>query len=86
MKPVTLRNVPPDVERAIRRRAREKGLSLNKAIITLLEGDAGRRKSPKRPIVYHDLDQLAGTWSAREASEFDAALDEQRHIDEELWE
>jgi len=86
MKPVTLRNAPPDVERAIRRRARERGLSLNKAIITLLEEDAGTRKRPKRAVVYHDLDHLAGTWSVREASEFDVALDEQRRIDEELWE
>lgn len=86
MKPVTLRNVPPDVERAIRRRARERSLSLNKAIITLLEEDTGTRKRPKRAVVYHDLDHLAGTWNTQEASEFASALREQRRIDEELWE
>ncbi len=85
MKPLTLRNVPPDVERAIRRRARERGLSLNKAIITLLEGDEGTH-ARRKGVVYHDLDYLAGTWSAKDAAEFDAALEEQRRIDEELWE
>jgi hypothetical protein len=86
MKPVTLRNVPPDVERAIRRRAREKGSSLNKAIITLLEERVGVRRRTGQGVVYHDLDNLAGTWSQKEAAEFDTALGEQRRIDEELWE
>lgn len=86
MKPVTLRNVPPDVERAVRRRARDKGLSLNKAIITLLEERVGIRKRPRKGVMHHDLDHLAGTWSRKEATEFDTALGEQRRIDEELWE
>ena len=37
------------------------------------------------PTLYHDLDALAGSWTALEASEFDKALAEQRRIDEDLW-
>lgn len=85
VKPVTLRNVPREVERAIQRRARQSGLSLNKTIIALLEEGVGTRR-PKQQVVHHDLDHLAGTWGPKEAAEFDAALGEQRRIDQEVWE
>jgi len=35
---------------------------------------------------YHDLDSLAGTWTADEADEFDRRLAEQRQVDEAAWE
>lgn len=85
MKPVTLRNVPREVERAIHRRARQSGLSLNKAIIALLEERVGT-PGPKQQVVHRDLDHLAGTWGPEEAAEFDAALREQRRVDQEVWE
>jgi hypothetical protein len=84
VKPITLRGVPPAVERVIRRRASEKGTSLNRAAIELLERGTGigPRKTGAR---YHDLDELAGAWSAEEAKAFEKALDAQRAIDEEVW-
>ncbi len=40
MKAITLRSVPPRVAKAIRREAAGKGLSINKTVISLLEGRA----------------------------------------------
>ena len=83
MKAITLRNVPPDVARRIERLARAEGISLNKAAIRLLREPAvgkGRQGPP-----YDDLDALSGTWSAKEADAFDAALREQRKIDRKMW-
>jgi hypothetical protein len=56
------------------------GLSLNRTVIRILEEALGQRRE-----LHHDLDHLAGTWSAEEAAAFDAALTEQRRIDPELW-
>ena len=78
MKSVTMRNLPPRVAQAIAARARERGISLSEAAVTLLE-DAVH--TGKREAGLHDLDDLAGSWSPEEASVFDEALREQRAID-----
>ena len=41
MKAVTLRNLPPKLDRTIRQRARQKRVSVNKAVIALLEEHLG---------------------------------------------
>ncbi len=35
--------------------------------------------------VYRDLDSLAGTWTAKEASEFQKAVTDFEQVDPELW-
>ena len=45
----------------------------------------GLNRSPNRRTRHHDLDELAGTWSAEEAAEFDEALAAQRRIDPGVW-
>lgn len=84
MKTITIRNMPPRIERAIRERARARKTSANKAVIGLLEDHLG--SSVAEPAAeYHDLDDLAGVWSEREAGSFDASLARQRAIEEDLW-
>jgi hypothetical protein len=70
MRAITLRNLPPDVARAIRRTAQEKNISANRAVIGLLEKNT-RAARKKRPTLHHDLDQRAGSWSK---SEGDASI------------
>jgi hypothetical protein len=84
MSTITVRNLPPAVAKAVREKARRERLSLNKAIVRLLEeatGAGGRRKR----VLQHDLDRFFGTWTPEEADAFDEALREQRHIDPEMW-
>ena len=84
MKAVTLRNLPPSLDRTIRQRAKKKGVSVNKVVISLLQEHLG--ETEKRPVRrYHDLDELAGSWSKQEADAFDQALGKQRTIDPEMW-
>lgn len=86
MKAVTLRNLPPELVKAIRKEAAKKGTSINKAVINLLEGKAAAKEKKKaRKTVHRDLDALAGSWTDAEATEFDKALAAQRAIDPELW-
>jgi hypothetical protein len=86
MKAVTLRSLPPNIVEAIRKEANRKRLSINKAVISLLENRVGMREKKKsRQIRHHDLDDLAGSWSKKEAAEFDKTLAAQRVIDPDLW-
>lgn len=86
MKQITLRGIPNDIERMIRREAERKGLSLNKALISVLGKAAGKKERvQKRNFLHHDLDHLCGTWTKREAEEFTKNVDFQRMVDEDLW-
>ncbi len=81
---VTLRNLPKKLDQTIKRRAKEKGISVNKAVISLLEEQL-EMKSGKLAVEYHDLDGLAGVWTKAEADAFDNRLAHQRSIDSDLW-
>jgi hypothetical protein len=86
MKAITLRNLPREIEKAVRKEAGRRRTSINKAVISLLERRAEAQKKKKTGIKeYDDLDSLAGSWSKKEAAEFDKALAAQRTIDPELW-
>jgi hypothetical protein len=75
----TLRNVPPELDRALKARAKAAGKSVNQLVLEALAqsvGQAARRR---------DLRQMPGAWSRQEAARFDRFLEEHRAIDEELW-
>ena len=84
MKAITLRNLPSDLDKAIRKRARGKRVSVNKAVIGLLEEHLTQDKM-KRAELYHDLDDLCGSWTVDAADAFDLALAKQRAIDQDVW-
>lgn len=76
----TIRGIPPDVDRAIRARARVAGKSLNAAAVDALAEGAGVAGAPRKR---RDLGDVAGTWRAEKAVE--AALADQDRVDEDLW-
>lgn len=84
MNAITLRNIPAQVQEAIRQRAEAESQSFNKAVLRMLEEHIGLRRRPG-PVLHHDVDHLAGTWTEEEAEAFDATLAEQRRVDPELW-
>jgi hypothetical protein len=85
MKAITIRNIPPEVVRAIRRKAEKERTSLNKAVIGLIEERLGVTGAKRHTTRHHDLDFLAGSWTRQEGEAFDQALAEQRVIDADLW-
>jgi hypothetical protein len=86
MKQITLRSIPDNVKKTVKQEAERKGVSLNKAIISLLErAVGGGAPEKKKKALYHDLDHLAGLWSREEAAVFDKSLKNQRKVDSELW-
>jgi plasmid stability protein len=76
----TLRSVSDNLDRALRRRAREQGKSLNQVAIEVLAHGAGISGQRRRQ---RDLRDIAGTW--RNDRAFDRALAAQDAIDQELW-
>ena len=86
MKAITLRNLPPALAETLEKEAAATGRSLNKTVIHLLEKATGISGPPPHQTRFHDLDDLAGNWSEKQAREFESSLHDQRQIDPELWE
>lgn len=82
---ITIRNLPPELGRLIRQKAKSERTSLNRAVISLLEEATGLGRQDRKELVHDDLDALAGSWTKEEADEFDAFLREHRTIDPEMW-
>ena len=84
MKPITVRGIPPDIEKKIRKEAQQKKLSMNKALLSILHKSVGTPEKDKK-ILFHDLDHLSGVWKKEEAEVFAKTLASQRTVDEDLW-
>jgi plasmid stability protein len=76
----TLRNIPEDLDRALREWARRENRSLNEVAVEALRAAVGLGEEP---VVRRDLSDVAGSWI--DDPEIDAALADQRRIDEDLW-
>jgi hypothetical protein len=77
---ISLRNLPPEVEKTIREISHREGISLNKATLRLLEAQL------RKPARNSDFEEFCGTWPGAEADAFDAALAEMRQVDPADWE
>lgn len=77
---ISLRNLPPEVEKAILETSHREGISLNKATLRLLQA------SLRKPAKNSDLEEFYGTWSPAEADAFDTALAEMRQVEPADWE
>lgn len=87
MKALTVRNLPPEVAKAIRDKAKKERRSLNQTVVSLLEEATGASPRGRKATVHHDLDHLFGIWTKKEADEFDSHLKESRSvIDPKDWE
>jgi len=58
---------------------------MSRTVVQILEEATGAAPPDGEKVRHHDLDALAGSWSADEAAEFDEALAEQRAVDPEMW-
>jgi DNA polymerase III delta subunit len=75
----TIRNIPPELDRAIKARAKRLGKSVNQVALEALAGSVGQ------PLRRRDLRAMPGAWSRKEAERFERFLEDHRKIDDELW-
>lgn len=85
MKTVTLRGVDDILSDALKRAAEDANQSVNQFILDRLKTDLGLNKSKQYTRVFHDLDDLFGSWAKEEYEEVQERLNRQRRIDPELW-
>jgi len=79
---LTVRNVTPDLSRALTAETHRRGTSLNRAVLDLLRRALGLEPGKRYE---NGLAKLAGDWSPADLKRFerDTALFEQ--VDKELW-
>ena len=75
---LTIRGVSEELSRRLTRLSRERGQSVNRIALEILEGAAGIEARRQRLQRY-------ATWSVRDVEDFGAALADQRVIDDGLW-
>lgn len=76
----TIRNIPPVVDRVIRKRSKQSGQSFNQTVVDLL---SLQTLGTTKPPVDDNFDWLFGAMQLDDG--FDEAIKEQSRIDEELW-
>ena len=82
MKALTIRNVDPALAKALERERARGQRSLNQTVLDVLRQSLGVGGGARRS---NGLRALAGTWSAKQQAEFDAATRGFEEIDAELW-
>ncbi len=84
MKTLSLRGIEDELADALKKKAQQTGTSINKTVLKLIRESIGLEKK-KLTRVYHDLDQLAGTWTKKDEREFKKKTEFFHKIDEEIW-
>ncbi len=85
MKTFLLRNIKDDLYVEIKRQAEFNSESINKFVLSVLEGELGFKNQVKKKKRFTDLDILAGKWNEKEYHLITQKLKDQRKIDKELW-
>ncbi len=75
----TIRGIPRQVDKVLRRKARQRGISLNQLLVEELSAVGGGGRSRR----LRSLGELGGVWE--DDPDFDRILQEQRKIDGALW-
>lgn len=75
---LTIRGVSPELSRRLTRLGKDQGRSVNATALAILERAVGLEGRRERLARYM-------TWSADDAREIDAAIKEQRVIDDAQW-
>jgi len=81
---MTLRGIDERIAGALKERARKEDTSVNTVMLGILKKSLGLEKK-KRSVLYDDLDHLAGTWSVRDAAEFERATAVFEAVDKDMW-
>jgi plasmid stability protein len=80
MPQITIRGIDPEIEREIRRRAKENHKSINQVVKEIIHKQFSPSQTPAS-----SLRQLSGGWTEEQAAEFESAIYSCEQIDEEMW-
>jgi len=83
MPQITIRGMEPEIEKKIRKLARESGKSLNSIILDMIYKYTGYNQRARKPA--NSLRELAGGWRENYALEIVDSIKFFEQIDEEMW-
>ena len=84
MKTVSLRGIDNDTAEALKKIAQQGGMSINKTVLNLLKASL-KPQEKRRNVVYHDLDELAGTWNTKDELRFKEKTKYFGTVEKDLW-
>ena len=82
---ITIDGLDADILDRLQVEAMRRGVDVNAVILQVIQDGLTPASTPGSEQLHHDLDALAGTWSAEEADAFRAATEDVRKVDEDLW-
>jgi plasmid stability protein len=82
---VTLDNLDADIVDRLHIEASRRGVEVGVVIRQMIRDGLRPEAVPSAVQTHHDLDSLAGTWTAEEAETFLSATANLREFDEDLW-
>jgi hypothetical protein len=82
---LTIDNLNPEILRRLSCEAQRRGVDVKVLIKEMIQDQLGLMPASDAAETYHDLDALAGTWSAEEAAAFLTTVADTRQCDEDLW-
>ena len=85
MKNMTIRGIDAPLDLALKKAAKAEANSVNQLVIEVLKERFGLAKTPRHTRHYHDLDDLFGSWTEDQYQTVEDAVEQQLHVDPELW-
>jgi len=85
MRTLSIRGLDDQLAALLKQEAAAAHKSMNQFVLEVLMERVGLDKKKRFTGEYHDLDHLFGRWTEEEFCEIQGKIDEERHIDEELW-
>ncbi len=82
---LTIDNLNPEILTRLNCEAQRRGVDVKVLVKEMIQDRLGPVAESSANQTNHDLDALAGTWSAEEAAGFLAMIADMRQCDEELW-
>ncbi len=82
---IDLQDVDKVIVQELYREAEQRNMSINSFVLHLVRSGLAVLQKKSQLQVYHDLDDLAGTWSDEEAALFESAVADFENIDKGLW-
>ena len=83
---MTIRSTDPELERAIEEMSRKRRWSTNQVAVHLMRKGLGLTTDVEPILIGDRLDGFWGKWSAKEARQFDSAVEDAfENVDEENW-
>jgi len=84
-KEIIIKNFDQVIFDRLKFEADRQGVDIKTVIIQLIKKSLGLEKISDKNADYHDLDNLAGTWTIDEFNDFSSNTNSFNQIDENLW-